>query len=186
MSQLSHGASTSHLHPSRSAVTCYVAPAGQQASPGPGWVWCPSSPWAGMQPAPGSRTSRPPSYVLCVQGSNLPLDLYDAEEPAITEHQHLPDTEALAEDFKACLQVRACHPSAVHTAMWIHLGCNAACCTCAHPCLQNDPTTTSSSREVPKLPCVCSRHGFNCTPSYAVLTALGLWDAAPAVQKSLA
>ena len=47
-----------------------------------------------------------------MQGSNLPLDLYDAEEPAITEHQHLPDTEALAEDFKACLQVRACHPSA--------------------------------------------------------------------------
>eukprot|EP00891_Asterochloris_glomerata_P008218 jgi/Astpho2/8218/e_gw1.00122.65.1_t len=38
------------------------------------------------------------------RGSNLPLDLYDAEEPAITEHQHLPDTEALAEDFKACLQ----------------------------------------------------------------------------------
>ena len=50
-----------------------------------------------------------------MQGSNLPLDLYDAEEPAITEHQHLPDTEALAEDFKACLQVNACHPSAAHT-----------------------------------------------------------------------
>ena len=56
-----------------------------------------------------------------MQGSNLPLDLYDAEEPAITEHQHLPDTEALAEDFKACLQVRACHPSGAHTAVCIYL-----------------------------------------------------------------
>ena len=55
-----------------------------------------------------------------MQGSNLPLDLYDAEEPAITEHQHLPDTEALAEDFKACLQVRGCHPSGTHTDFCIH------------------------------------------------------------------
>ena len=55
----------------------------------------------------------------CMQGSNLPLDLYDAEEPAITEHQHLPDTEALAEDFKACLQVGACHPSAACATMCV-------------------------------------------------------------------
>ena len=40
-----------------------------------------------------------------VQGSDLQLDMHDANEPNILEPQHLPNTEALAEGFRGCLQV---------------------------------------------------------------------------------
>lgn len=40
-----------------------------------------------------------------VQGSDLQLDVHDANEPNILEPQHLPDTEVLAEGFRGCLQV---------------------------------------------------------------------------------
>ena len=43
---------------------------------------------------------------MLLQGSALRLDFGDAEEPNVTERHYLPDTEALAERFKACLQVR--------------------------------------------------------------------------------
>ena len=40
-----------------------------------------------------------------MQGSDLQLDMHDANEPNIMEPQHLPDTEVLAEGFRGCLQV---------------------------------------------------------------------------------
>lgn len=55
-----------------------------------------------------------PRYGMCktqhqvtavVQGSDLQLDVHDANEPNILEPQHLPDTEVLAEGFRGCLQV---------------------------------------------------------------------------------
>lgn len=53
-----------------------------------------------------------------VQGSDLQLDIHDANEPNILEPQHLPDTEALAEGFRGCLQVSYL--------------CSTVCCL--HPC----------------------------------------------------
>ena len=47
------------------------------------------------------------SCCLCVQGSQMQLDLHDANEPNVLEPQHLPDTEVLAEAFRGCLQVCA-------------------------------------------------------------------------------
>ena len=41
-----------------------------------------------------------------MQGSQLQLDIHDANEPNVLDPQHLPDTEVLAEDFRGCLQVR--------------------------------------------------------------------------------
>ncbi|DBB08888.1 TPA: hypothetical protein ACH3X3_007531 [Trebouxia sp. C0006] len=38
------------------------------------------------------------------QGSQMQLDLHDANEPNVLEPQHLPDTEVLAEAFRGCLQ----------------------------------------------------------------------------------
>ncbi|KAL0031916.1 hypothetical protein WJX79_005109 [Trebouxia sp. C0005] len=38
------------------------------------------------------------------QGSQMQLDLHDANEPKVLEPQHLPDTEVLAEAFRGCLQ----------------------------------------------------------------------------------
>lgn len=40
-----------------------------------------------------------------VQGSDLQLDMHDANEPNILEPQHLPDTQVLAEGYRGCLQV---------------------------------------------------------------------------------
>ena len=45
------------------------------------------------------------SQMFVVQGSDLQLDVHDANEPNILEAQHLPDTEVLAEGFRGCLQV---------------------------------------------------------------------------------
>ncbi len=47
------------------------------------------------------------SCCLGVQGSQMQLDLHDANEPNVLEPQHLPDTEVLAEAFRGCLQVCA-------------------------------------------------------------------------------
>lgn len=43
-----------------------------------------------------------------VQGSDLQLDVHDANEPNTLEPQHLPDTDILAEGFRGCLQVCYC------------------------------------------------------------------------------
>lgn len=37
-------------------------------------------------------------------GSQMQLDMHDANEPNVLEPQHLPDTEVLAEGFRGCLQ----------------------------------------------------------------------------------
>lgn len=41
-----------------------------------------------------------------MQGSQMQLDMHDANEPNVLDPQHLPDTEVLAEGFRGCLQVR--------------------------------------------------------------------------------
>jgi len=42
-------------------------------------------------------------------GSRPQIRMYnvDAEDPDVNEYQHLPDTEALAERLRVCLQVRS-------------------------------------------------------------------------------
>ncbi len=45
------------------------------------------------------------------QGSQMPLDMHDANEPNVLEPQHLPDTEILAEGFRGCLQVHSMAPT---------------------------------------------------------------------------
>ena len=39
-----------------------------------------------------------------MQGSRLPLNEVDAEEPEVSDLKLLPDTQSLAEKLKACLQ----------------------------------------------------------------------------------
>lgn len=48
-------------------------------------------------------TSLPPA---CFQGSAIPLNDLDAEEPDVSDLKLLPDTQSLAEKLKGCLQVR--------------------------------------------------------------------------------
>lgn len=56
----------------------------------------------------------------------------DAEDPDVNEYQHLPDTEALAERLRVCLQVRAepwgsCRPT------------RSVCWSRAFPCEKHAP-----------------------------------------------
>lgn len=61
---------------------------------------------------------------VVVQGNDLQLDMHDANEPNILEPQHLPDTEALAEGFRGCLQVSYL---CLTTANAVHAG--RVCCS---------------------------------------------------------
>ena len=76
-----------------------------------------------------------------VQGSDLQLDMHDANEPNILEPQHLPDTEALAEGFRGCLQVSHLYLSTA--------GLSLLCSNHAwHVCKQLKPLDLRISHEV--------------------------------------